>query len=372
MTVSNQTDFYLNFNQFTGLKASARQHQAEASQKAGQQFEGLFIQQMLKEMRSAAVIDPEQHSSTMDFYTDMHDKQLSLMLSQKGGIGIAKAIEQQLNQIQQPYERNQNQGKMLPIGASSTRFKSLQNNAVFFPIETQQKQDYELKADAVKVFNLATQLTPSNHQPLPEEFHELQHQVDNSSVKLSVLSNDVGTANNLVDEAIESKNGWENPEHFIQELKPHAERAAKQLGVSADVLMAQSALETGWGKYVMKRDDGSVAFSLFGIKADSRWSGDTVSVTTHEFRNGRMQKETADFRAYDSIGEAMQDYVAFIRGSERYQLALQGTTDSQYVQGLQKAGYATDPQYANKIINITQGTTYTNALASLQHIERAA
>ena len=113
---STTPDLYLNMQQFSELKLSARQHSKEASKAVAQQFEGLFVQMMLKNMRAAAVVDPAQHSSNMDFYMDMYDKQMSLMLSQQGGIGIADLLERQLQRyMPQGQESADAEGKALPL-----------------------------------------------------------------------------------------------------------------------------------------------------------------------------------------------------------------------------------------------------------------
>ena len=137
---------------------------------------------------------------------------------------------------------------------------------------------------------------------------------------------------------------------------PEAQKAAQSLGISAELLIAQSALETGWGKHVIRNADGSSAFNLFGIKAGSNWQGATVTKPTLEFREGAMQTEIAHFRSYASAGESLADYVQFMQSSSRYQNALDhGGQDATYLKGIQKAGYATDPDYADKILSIMQG-----------------
>jgi flagellar protein FlgJ len=116
----------------------------------------------------------------------------------------------------------------------------------------------------------------------------------------------------------------------------------------------------------MRLADGQQAFNLFGIKADSRWDGPTVTKPTLEFRAGVMQTEIAHFRVYESIPAALDDYVEFIKDSSRYQNALDHKgDDTHYLKQLQQGGYATDPQYANKIINIMQGQTLGASLANL-------
>lgn len=156
---------------------------------------------------------------------------------------------------------------------------------------------------------------------------------------------------------------FKNPEDFVQQMLPHAEKAAKKLGISARTLVAQAALETGWGKKVIRNADGTPSNNLFGIKADSRWNGARASTNTQEFTNGRMQTERAEFRSYGSIEESFEDYARFLQSNPRYKAALaHGGSDHHFTAGLQKAGYATDPDYASKIQRIAGGRTMVAAL----------
>jgi len=143
------------------------------------------------------------------------------------------------------------------------------------------------------------------------------------------------------------------PETFIDKLKPFAEKAAAALGIQPQALLAQAALETGWGKAQMKMADGKPSFNLFGIKADSRWDGKQANVSTLEFRDGVARKERANFRAYESYEDSFNDYANFIYENRRYQKALKNTENpAAYFNELQQAGYATDPKYAEKIMSI--------------------
>lgn len=157
---------------------------------------------------------------------------------------------------------------------------------------------------------------------------------------------------------------FEKPEDFVRAVWAAAERTAKRFGGSARALVAQAALETGWGQHVMRRADGSSTFNLFGIKAHRDWSGDTVKVPTLEFRNGAMRREVAEFRAYRSIEESFEDYLQFLHSHPRYQRALEVADDPEaYVQALQEAGYATDPDYAEKITRIMKSATLSAVAA---------
>lgn len=143
------------------------------------------------------------------------------------------------------------------------------------------------------------------------------------------------------------------PETFIDKLKPFAEKAAAALGIQPQALLAQAALETGWGKAQMKMADGKPSFNLFGIKADPRWDGKQANVSTLEFRDGVAKKERANFRAYESYEDSFNDYANFIFENRRYLKALKNTENpAAYFNELQQAGYATDPRYAEKIMSI--------------------
>jgi len=343
MMQATQPELFMNMQQFSDLKLEASRDSAQASKAVAQQFEGLFIQMMLKGMRSAAVMDKSQHSSYMDFYTEMYDKQISLMMSQQGGIGIADVLQQQMARYlpkgQEPAGIATDTGNELPV------YSLPESRAI--------ERSYQLPVAAMNY-------VASN----PE--------VKTSQLKQAMSLDEAVTADAdvkipaLLSQAIEPLYVWQQADSFVEDLWPHAEKAASQLGISAQVLVAQSALETGWGKHLMKNSDGSVAFNLFGIKAGSSWTGQSVTHKTLEFREGSMQRESASFRSYESVADALEDYVAFVKSGPRYAQALEhGGNDNHYVNGLQKAGYATDPAYADKITNIMNGQTFNDALAKM-------
>lgn len=147
---------------------------------------------------------------------------------------------------------------------------------------------------------------------------------------------------------------FESPKAFVDAVWQAAERAAKRLGVATKALVAQAALETGWGRHVIRRGDGESSHNLFGIKAHG-WRGDSVKVNTLEYRDGVAAKELASFRAYGSLQDSFDDYVRFIENNPRYQKARDAAADAErYLHELQEAGYATDPAYAEKISRIMQ------------------
>lgn len=142
---------------------------------------------------------------------------------------------------------------------------------------------------------------------------------------------------------------------FIEHVWPLAEQAADELGVPPQAILAQAALETGWGKHVSRDAAGRSSYNLFNIKADSRWSGPRVVVDTLEYTDGVAAREKAAFRAYGSYAESVRDYVDFLRGNPRYEHALHNSASAdEFAANLQDAGYATDPEYAQKLVNIMQ------------------
>lgn len=155
-------------------------------------------------------------------------------------------------------------------------------------------------------------------------------------------------------DAVQSKQ-FDTPEQFIEAMHPFAQQAARRLGVKTEVLIAQSALETGWGQKVIRNEQGQSSFNMFGIKADARWHGPEVTVASLEYDDGIAKKKFSAFRVYGSYQQSFDDYVDFIRQNSRYQDALGNDSASdaqQYIRNLQKAGYATDPHYAEKVIDI--------------------
>jgi flagellar protein FlgJ len=137
---------------------------------------------------------------------------------------------------------------------------------------------------------------------------------------------------------------------FVQQLEPYAQRAAAQLGVSADTIIAQAALETGWGQHVPGAATGATSNNLFGIKAGSGWNGAAVSAPTTEFSQGSASSVAQPFRAYSSVEQGVNDYVTLLQRSARYQQALgTGSDVSAFATGLTQGGYATDPDYVQKL-----------------------
>ena len=159
----------------------------------------------------------------------------------------------------------------------------------------------------------------------------------------------------------------DSPETFVKELWPHAQRAARELGTRPELLLAQAALETGWGQHMIRGTDGSNSFNLFGIKADARWQGERAVTETIEFENGLMRKQRASFRAYASLADSFADYADFLKTNPRYRAALNTAADApSFARALAAAGYATDPEYSGKINRIMDGERLRDALSGVK------
>jgi flagellar protein FlgJ len=140
---------------------------------------------------------------------------------------------------------------------------------------------------------------------------------------------------------------------FQARLGAHAEEASRTTGIPAKFMLGQAALESGWGRRELVAADGTPSHNLFGIKAGGSWTGRTVDVTTTEYVNGKPQKQVDSFRAYDSYADSFRDYANMLRGNARYQdVVATGQDAAGFAQGLQQAGYATDPNYAQKLKSV--------------------
>lgn len=145
----------------------------------------------------------------------------------------------------------------------------------------------------------------------------------------------------------------ETQANFVQQHSDVASEVERTTGIPASFMLGQAGHETGWGRFEIKHKGGASSHNLFGIKADPGWTGKVAEVTTTEFIDGVATKKLAKFRAYDSYADAFKDYARMITESPRYAkakaLTQTGGSAQSFASGLQKAGYATDPEYAAKL-----------------------
>jgi len=329
----SQAALYTDLNQLNKLKSQAGSDQQEALKGVAQEFEQLFMNMMLKSMRQASDVlasDSPFNSGDVKFYQEMFDQQLTLDLSKKDSIGLADIIVKQLSQ---------------------------QHGSVVAPDQDEEQGDQLSMTEQMLARAYGggpMPQTPASHYRAPSASKSEQEDAEATAPELADNGNAASGAA-VVKETL--PNRFETPAEFIEKLMPLAEQAGRELGVNPNVLLAQAALETGWGKFIT-RDTASGASSrnLFNIKAHNGWEGDTVQVQTLEYRGGVPEKEQARFRAYDSYADSFSDYVNFLRSNPRYQQALeQGADPTRFVRELHNAGYATDPEYASKIERIFSG-----------------
>ncbi len=157
-----------------------------------------------------------------------------------------------------------------------------------------------------------------------------------------------------------------SPESFVQTLWPHAQQAAEHLGVEPRALLAQAALETGWGQGVTRHADGRNSHNVFNIKATADWQGERVRVTTTEYENGEAMQRTAEFRAYGSYAEAFADYARVLQQPRYAEARREGANAVAFGHALARAGYATDPAYGRKLASVLNGYTLNAGLSTLK------
>jgi len=328
MTVdTSRTTSYTDLGGLNQLKQLGRKDDAAALHKVAQQFESMFVSQLLKNMREGTKIfneDDPMNSSEVEFHQEMYDQQLSLNLSSGKGIGLADVLERQL-------------GKQYHIKKPEDKI-SAANQLLNRPFAINRSEH----GSGTKL-NATPKLKPLEISPKDKKF----------PIKIS----------SPAAKPVEKKSMFDSPQQFIKSLYQHASEAAKALGVKTEVLLSQAALETGWGKHVMQDKSGNSSHNLFGIKAaggnadidksSAGWKGDVVNVSSLESEDGVMKPVVSTFRSYDSFKDSFDDYVAFLKSNPRYQQALSVAHDTtKFVNALQESGYATDPDYAKKLLDI--------------------
>ena len=261
---------------------------------AAKQFEAIFTSMLFKSMRDAnsSFESGLMDSQNQQFYRQMMDEQMSSELSSSGSLGLADMIVAQLS-------------------TGSVENQSAANRDPDFARVME-------KVDRVR-----------------QERAEAPAMTESASQSISTKP-----AN------------FESPETFVTSMKPYAEKAAKALGVDSSLLLAQAALETGWGQKMVNNSKGS-SNNLFNIKADRSWGGDKVATQTLEYHQGVPVKEQAAFRSYSTYEDSFNDYVRFLNDNPRYNTALShGGNSEQFIRGIHQAGYATDPSYADKVLRV--------------------
>jgi flagellar protein FlgJ len=343
------------------ISSLGRENTPEGLKRVAQQFESMFMNIMLKAMRDSTKAFSEgnyMQSNELEFHQQNFDNQMSLHLSEGAGIGLANVLyEQMMGQFgleQEPKSATRSDfptPERRPSGLTTPPAMNLAPSVT---------NSAHLQAPQLPEFEPANAIAP-NAMPIEALRAALAARGQSSTSQPVMLQKQP-----LVPQVSTEESGLNTPAQFVKALFPAAEKVAERIGVDPRMLLAQSALETGWGKRMITRSDGSTSHNLFGIKADSRWSGEKASVMTTEVENGVLRKEHANFRAYDSYEDSLNDYVDFLKSNPRYQEALKNSHDAEaFASHLQQAGYATDPVYANKISRVMNSDTMSFALSEM-------
>ena len=338
--------------------------------KVAQEFESLFLNEMLKAMRSANEVFGEgnfMNSNESKTYQDMHDQQLSVTLSNnQNGIGLADVLVRQMSQIKDAGSRPNPFAQVdQPVpSAPSKPLAKVDSSRDDSSLLNQRRLSLPGKLGDRLMAGIVPTAGVADAQPLAQnDWIPAKAFAAPADKALSLNGADAISGRRLAQAP--GKTAFASKDEFIAAMLPMAERAAEKIGVDARYLVAQAALETGWGKSIIRQQDGTSSHNLFGIKSHNSWDGESARVLTTEYQGGKAVKEAASFRAYDSYAHSFEDYVSFLQSNGRYQNALSSTENpEQFARELQKAGYATDPQYARKVTQIARQMSTYQTIAS--------
>jgi flagellar protein FlgJ len=309
--------FALDVQGFGKLSAQVKASPQAGMKMAAQQFDAVFTQMMLKSMRDATPQDGPFDSHDSATFTSMMDQQLSQQMSQKG-IGVADAMLKQMMR---------NQG--MQVGGANGAAGALSGMGGMGGSGGDEGQTAALNA--------------------------LAKAYGNAHANGQLAMGRGYSANSSLTPPIKGDGSSPKVDAFVDKLAQPAQAASAATGIPARFIIGQAALESGWGKSEIKKSDGSTSHNVFGIKATKDWTGKTVSTVTTEYVNGKPQRTVEKFRAYDSYQEAMTDYASLLKGNPRYAQVINSAHDvNGFANGMQRAGYATDPHYAKKLMSIMQ------------------
>lgn len=327
----------------TGLAGASRTDSKAALPAVARQFEALFAQMMIKSMRSASFGDGIMDSQQGDQWRDLFDNQIALSMANDGkGLGIATMLVRQLGGDAQPTAT----GTTVP-----TTLTPAQRAAIPLP------------GGGTGV--PATTAAGSGAPPSPPAGAS-----GNPDGVGSVINRALDFAKSAGSSVLQAAKQWafSGPDDFVQKLAPYAQAVATKLGVSMRAVLAQAALETGWGQHMPTQPDGQSSNNLFGIKAGTSWRGRSVNVPTVEYKGGVAVSGNASFRAYAGPMRSFADYTRVLTGNPRYAAALgRGNDVAGFAQALHQAGYATDPNYAAKLTAVANSDAMRSALDSLKN-----
>lgn len=355
----------------------------EALKKAAQHFESIFIGMMLKSMRDANAAfeqDNPMNSNTTKFFRDMYDDQLATDMAMNGTMGLADIIVEQLGGGSEGFKaasilRNDSglTRQDFGIGSGDSLLDKADQNALHQALSG--NNEFASRSNTPQSLTQPSLSQSASNQPLIMQPSELPERSVLSSFNQSIdkAFSAIGAEKPTGDELnqpIKAPVNFESPKDFINSMWQYAKKAASKIGVSPSVIVAQSALETGWGKHIIKDKNGDSSFNLFNVKAHRDWDGEKAAQSTLEFEQGVAVRKVEPFRVYNNFTEAFDDFVGFLKSNSRYKPALESAQDSeQFLHNLQKAGYATDPKYAEKIISILNSDNFKGVVQDLTKVD---
>lgn len=366
-----------NFLDLNGLNSIREQSNATdakskqaALETAAKQFEAIFMQMLMKSMRKAEDVlasDSPFNSESTKFYRDMHDQQMSLDLSNNGSLGLSDLIVRQLGGDTEnftPHNLVRSDGNLFAHQLKAKQPNGAQPPFTTLPVPLPEPS-LESLSGSVTASQLTTRTSAISDESLTEQQQFAGRQHNDMPLGLSLATNftdntrvNTAFANGTQTKVPPETLNFQQPKDFVSALTASAKQVEQQLKVPFAVVIAQAALETGWGQKIIKTEQGQSSHNLFNIKADSRWSGDKTHKETLEYQQGSMVKKREPFRVYESLADSVKDYIHFLSNNDRYQGALKQVGNvEQFLHKLQSAGYATDPNYANKILGTLKTVT---------------
>lgn len=322
------------------LRLQMKENPKAGTKAVAQQFESMFVNMMLKSMREAVPQDGMFSSNENRMYTELMDQQLADKLTKQSSLGLADVMLRQL----MPDATPASAAAELPI--------AMKNPAQSTLAEPLTGLRPERAGIALKPAVSAALAPLQRNAPAVSE-RPGDHRTKFETPKAAP--------------DIAASVGAEKPpataREFVQRIWPHAVKVAQELGIAPQLIVGHAVLESGWGKRDLKDASGASTFNLFGIKASPK-SVDAVVAATTEYVNGVAHKVADKFRSYSSYAEAFSDYATLLKNNPRYAKALEaGDNVKGFATALQKAGYATDPHYAEKLSGVLNGKTFKSVVA---------
>lgn len=340
MSIDNlQGQFALDLQGVQRLKHSAARDPSSGLEEASRQFEALFLQVMLKSMRDATPRSDLFSSQQSQFYESLMDQQWAQHLAGQG-FGLADHLTAQLRGQLPPGSDSRSDFDELVAGIPRGEPVSLTGREVQVrgegktPDTEHQQLAAEPVADRHGVAETRGAMEPGRDLRSPWS--------ENPWPTAAVGRNSPASAANA-------------PGHvrdFLDRMAEPAQRASEASGIPHELMLAQAALETGWGRHGIATADGRDSHNLFGIKAGGNWQGESTEVITHEYVDGRRLRLAQSFRVYESYEAAFADYARLLATNPRYAGVLNAADAREAAVALQQGGYATDPRYADKLIGV--------------------